>query len=46
VHVLDEHRLAIPDRPGNRRLDGMQNLVVNPHVGLIFLIPAARRRCV
>jgi uncharacterized protein len=39
VHVLDEHRLAIPDRPGNRRLDGMQNLLSNPHVGLIFLVP-------
>jgi PPOX class probable FMN-dependent enzyme len=39
VSVLDEHRLAIPDRPGNRRLDGMQNLLANPHVGLIFLIP-------
>lgn len=39
VQVLDEHRLVIPDRPGNRRLDGMQNLLENPHVGLLFLIP-------
>jgi hypothetical protein len=39
VLVLDETRVAIPDRPGNRRLDGMRNLVENPHVGLIFLIP-------
>jgi uncharacterized protein len=39
VQVLDEHRLAIPDRPGNRRLDGMQNLLTNPHVGLIFFVP-------
>jgi len=39
VHVLDEHRLVIPDRPGNKRLDGMQNLLENPHVGLLFLIP-------
>jgi PPOX class probable FMN-dependent enzyme len=39
VHVLDERRLAIPDRPGNRRLDGMQNLVTNSHVGLLFLVP-------
>jgi len=37
--VLDEHRLVIPDRPGNRRLDGMRNLLENPHVGLLFLIP-------
>ena len=39
VHVLDEHRLVIPDRPGNKRLDGMRNLLENPHVGLLFLIP-------
>ena len=29
----------IPDRPGNKRLDGMRNLLQNPHVGTIFLIP-------
>src|SRR6185503_14840889 len=39
VVVLDEHRLVIPDRPGNKRLDGMRNLLQNPHIGLIFLIP-------
>lgn len=39
VQVLDDRHLAIPDRPGNRRLDGMSNLVQNPHVGLIFLVP-------
>ena len=39
VHVLDDRHLVIPDRPGNRRLDGMGNLVQNAHVGLIFLIP-------
>jgi PPOX class probable FMN-dependent enzyme len=39
VQVLDDHRLVIPDRPGNRRLDGMRNLLENPHVGLLFLIP-------
>jgi PPOX class probable FMN-dependent enzyme len=39
VLVLDDRHLVIPDRPGNRRLDGMRNLVANPHVGLIFLIP-------
>jgi PPOX class probable FMN-dependent enzyme len=39
VLVLDERRLLIPDRPGNRRLDGMSNLLANPHIGLIFLIP-------
>jgi len=39
VLVLDERRLLIPDRPGNKRLDGMRNLLQNPHLGLIFLIP-------
>ena len=39
VVVLDEHRLVIPDRPGNKRLDGMKNLLANPHIGLLFLVP-------
>jgi len=39
VLVLDDHHLAIPDRPGNRRLDGMRNILANPHVGIIFLVP-------
>jgi hypothetical protein len=39
VLVLDDHRLVIPDRPGNKRLDGMMNLVTNPYVGLIFIVP-------
>jgi PPOX class probable FMN-dependent enzyme len=39
VRVLDDEHLVIPDRPGNRRLDGMRNLLANPHLGLVFLIP-------
>jgi len=39
VTVLDERTLAIPDRPGNNRLDTFENLLVNPEVGLWFLIP-------
>lgn len=39
VAVLDDATLAIPDRPGNNRLDTFENLVVNPAIGLIFLIP-------
>ena len=39
VHVLDDHHLVIPDRPGNKRLDGMRNILANPHVGVIFLVP-------
>ncbi|WFE59257.1 pyridoxamine 5'-phosphate oxidase family protein [Micromonospora sp. WMMD712] len=37
--VLDDTTIAIPERPGNRRADGYHNIVDNPHVGLIFLIP-------
>lgn len=39
VGVLDEHRLLIPDAPGNRRIDSLRNVADNPHVGLLFLIP-------
>jgi PPOX class probable FMN-dependent enzyme len=39
VHVIDDSTIAIPDRPGNRRADGFLNILKNPHVGLIFLIP-------
>jgi uncharacterized protein len=39
VAVLDEHTLAVPDRPGNKRFDSLQNIIDNPHVGLLFLIP-------
>jgi PPOX class probable FMN-dependent enzyme len=39
VKVLDETHLAIPDRIGNKRIDGMRNILANGHVGLIFLIP-------
>jgi hypothetical protein len=39
VTVLDDHRLLIPDATGNRRLDGLQNMVENAQVGLLFLIP-------
>ena len=39
VLVLDDHTIVLPDRPGNRRVDGFRNILVNPHVGLLFLIP-------
>jgi len=39
VHVLDEHRLALPDRPGNNRVDSLRNVAVNPRVALMFLVP-------
>lgn len=39
VAVLDDTTIAIPDRPGNNRLDTWENVIVNPAVGLLFLIP-------
>ncbi|MGY1639560.1 MSMEG_1061 family FMN-dependent PPOX-type flavoprotein [Geodermatophilus sp. SYSU D00703] len=39
VEVLDEHRLALPDRPGNNRVDSLRNVVANPRVALLFLVP-------
>ena len=39
VKVLDDTTLAIPDRPGNNRLDTLSNILERPAVGLIFLIP-------
>jgi len=37
--VLDDTTIALPERPGNRRADGYLNLLTNPHVGLLFLVP-------
>jgi PPOX class probable FMN-dependent enzyme len=39
VLVLDDTHLVIPDRLGNNRIDGLTNIIENPHVGMIFLIP-------
>ena len=39
VRVLDERTLLIPDRSGNNRLDSLTNILSNPEVGLLFLIP-------
>lgn len=39
VKILDDHTLAIPDRPGNNRLDTLVNILANPNVGLLFIIP-------
>jgi len=39
VAVLDDRTIAIPDRPGNNRLDTLENVVAEPAVGLLFLIP-------
>ncbi len=41
VQLLDDRTLLIPDRPGNNRIDGMKNLLVNPKVGIIFMVPGS-----
>jgi len=40
--VLDDATIAIPERPGNKRADGFRNILANPHVGLIFVIPGRK----
>ena len=39
VHILDDRTLALPDRPGNNRIDGFRNIVRDPRIALLFLIP-------
>ncbi len=41
VKILNERTLLVPDRPGNNRIDGMKNLIANPKIGLIFMVPGA-----
>ena len=41
VQVLDDKTLLIPDRPGNNRIDGMRNIIENPMVGIIFMVPGS-----
>lgn len=39
IHVLDERTVVIAERPGNKRADGYLNIMANPHIGIISLIP-------
>jgi PPOX class probable FMN-dependent enzyme len=39
VKVIDERTLAIPDRPGNNRVDNLRNIIADPRVSLLFFIP-------
>lgn len=39
VRILDERTLLLPERPGNRLADALRNILENPHVGLLFLVP-------
>ena len=41
VHILDEHTLALPDRRGNNRIDSLRNIIENPKVALLFLLPGS-----
>ncbi|MBL4598521.1 MAG: pyridoxamine 5'-phosphate oxidase family protein [Rhizobiaceae bacterium] len=42
VAVLDDETLLIPERPGNNRLDTLSNLIENPAIGLLFMLPLIR----
>ncbi|AKP53416.1 pyridoxamine 5'-phosphate oxidase family protein [Cyclobacterium amurskyense] len=42
VDVLNEQYLVLPERPGNKRCDSMVNILSNPHIGLIFIIPGLK----
>jgi uncharacterized protein len=39
AYVINDTTVALAERPGNRRADGYKNVLANPHVGLVFLIP-------
>ncbi|TDL31384.1 pyridoxamine 5'-phosphate oxidase family protein [Jeotgalibacillus sp. S-D1] len=39
VKIINENCLVIPDRPGNKRMDSMRNIIANPKIGLLFIIP-------
>ncbi|EST53162.1 phosphohydrolase [Brevibacillus panacihumi W25] len=39
VHIVDDRHLVIPERPGNKRMDSLRNILANSQIGLIFLIP-------
>ncbi|MFC4334397.1 pyridoxamine 5'-phosphate oxidase family protein [Salininema proteolyticum] len=39
IHVLDDETVVVPERKGNKRMDGFFNVLRNPHVGIISLIP-------
>jgi PPOX class probable FMN-dependent enzyme len=39
VRIIDERTLAIPDRVGNNRIDSLRNIIVEPHLALLFVVP-------
>ncbi|MCM3765169.1 pyridoxamine 5'-phosphate oxidase family protein [Neobacillus niacini] len=42
VYVLNEKQVVIPERPGNKRLDSLRNILSNPKIGLLFFIPGLK----
>ena len=42
VKIIDQQTLAVPDRLGNRRLDTLTNILEDPNIGIIFLVPGKR----
>ena len=45
VRVLDDNRSLIPDRSGNNRRNSFRNILVNPNVGLLFMVRGNNRHC-
>ncbi len=41
VRILDDRTLLLPERPGNRLADSLRNILANPHIGLLFVVPGA-----
>lgn len=39
VQIIDDRTIVLPDRKGNRRVDSFRNILTNPHVGLLFVVP-------
>jgi uncharacterized protein len=39
LRILDERTLLLPERPGNRLADSLRNILANPHIGLLFIVP-------
>lgn len=42
VTVIDDETIVIPDRPGNNRVDSMTNIMENPNIGMLFLVPGIK----
>ena len=45
LRILDDRHIALPDGRGNNRIDSLRNIVTDPRVALLFLIPESRKHC-